>query len=95
MSAFEAYKLYRGLKLHFSTENYNYFKYNGSTTNKFIPENQLLVFEKINKLYGKNLEEFYVANFLDNPNLWVNELLSEECFERFNCYKKRKESLSY
>jgi len=37
MTAFESYRVYSALKLHFTTDSYDYFKYNGKT--KVTPEN--------------------------------------------------------
>ena len=31
MTAFESYKMYVALKLHFTTDSYDYFKFNGKT----------------------------------------------------------------
>ena len=31
MTAFESYKMYVAVKLHFTTDSYDYFKFNGKT----------------------------------------------------------------
>lgn len=95
MSAIDAYKLYNSLKLHFNTEQYDYFKYSGKTKSRFIPNNQIHAFEKLYKKYNDDLETFYVANFLDNPKAYVFELLSEEADERYKSFMKKNESLTY
>lgn len=95
MSAYDAYILYNSLKLHFNSEEYNYFKYSGKIRSRFVPENQLYVFDKLYKTYGDNLEKYYVANFVENPKVWVFDLLSEECRESYNIFMKKNESLTY
>lgn len=95
MSAIDAYKLYNSLKLHFNTEQYDYFKYSGKTKSRFMPNNQFHVFEKLYKKYNNDLETFYVANFLDNPKAYIFDLLSEEANERYVSFIKKNESLTY
>lgn len=95
MSAYDAYRLYNSLKLHFNSEEYNYFKYSGKIRSRFIPENQLYIFDKLYKMYGENLEKYYVANFLENPKIWVFDLLGEECRDAYNKFIKKNESLTY
>lgn len=95
MTALEAYKLYTSLKLHFTSEKYNYFKYNGKTHANFIPQNQLHFYERLSKKYGDDLREFYVANFLENSQIWVAELLSDEAIERYKKYQAKNQSLTY
>jgi len=95
MSVYDSYRLYNSLKLHFNSESYNYFKYSGKIKSRYIPEHQFYIFEKLDKKYGDNLEDFYVSNFLENPKTWINDLLSEDCGEIYLSYVKRKESLTY
>ena len=95
MSAYEAFRIYNGLKLHFTTESYNYFKYHGKTKVKVIPQNQFFVYERLGKRYEQNLEEFFLANFLEDPKIWINDLLSEESDHIYKLYQKKMESLAY
>jgi hypothetical protein len=94
-SVYEAGSLYNSLKLHFNNENYNFLKYNGKTKCKFIPENQFYIFQKLEKRYGENLKYFYVSNFLENPKIWINDLLSQEADDVYKNWQKKKESLGY
>lgn len=95
MSTYDSYRLYNSLKLHFNSESYNYFRYSGKIKSGSIPENQYYIFEKVYKKHGSDLENFYLSNFLENPKLWVNDLLSEECEERYKYFLGKKESLTY
>jgi len=94
-SVYEAGSLYNSLKLHFNNENYNFLKYNGKTKCKFVPENQFYVFQKLEKRYGENLKEFYIANFLENPKVWINELLTQDADDVYKNFLRKKESLGY
>lgn len=95
MTPYKSAELYHSIKLHFTTEQYNYFKYSGKTRSKFISESQYFIFDKLSKKYKDEIIEFYVANFLENPKIWVNELLSEESNEIFLKHKKKNQSLTY
>ena len=91
----EAGKLYNALKLHFNSEEYDYIKYNGKTRIKFIPQPQLYAFQKLNSRYGDELKNFYIANLLENPNVWIFDLLNQECDDIYKSWKKNQESLGY
>ena len=87
MSICEAYRLHNAIKTHFNSHQYDYFKYSGKIRSKFLPQSQYYVFETLTKRYGKELETFYVSNFLNNPKTWVLDLLSEDCNEIYKLYK--------
>lgn len=53
------------------------------------------IFKKLVKKYSDQLLDFYVANMLNNPKIWINELLSEECDDIFRGFIRKKESLTY
>lgn len=94
-SVYEAGNLYNALRLHFNDEKYNFFKYNGRTKCRFVPENQFYVFQKLEKRYGENIKDFYVANFLENPKIWINDLLGQECDDVYKEWLRKNQSLTY
>ena len=52
MSPFEAYKLYTAIKNHFTTESYDYFKYNGkvrASEHTFETRKDKYMFYKLSK----------------------------------------------
>lgn len=95
MTATDAYRLYNSLKLHFNSEKYDYFKYSGRIKSKFVPNNQFHAFEKLYKKYNSELETFFVANFLEDPKIYIFDLLSEEANEKYKSFIKKNESLTY
>lgn len=95
MNGNDAANLYNAIKLHFNSEKYNAVTYRFKTKSKFVPENQFFIFQKLGKLYGKDLIHFYVSNLSENPKLWVMDLLSDECASKYINWKKRNDSLSY
>jgi hypothetical protein len=98
MSGYNVCCLYRALKLHFTTD-YDYSKYNGRinySVAQYEKNKHKFVYEKIHKKYsGNNLLNFLIANFIQNENVWVQDLLSQESYELYVKYNKKIQSMSY
>jgi hypothetical protein len=99
MTGYEAFTVYNALKLHFSSEKYDYFKYKAKsrvTIDTFERRKDKYYFYKLSRQQREDdYVQFLVSNFIENPNLWVGELLQEESLSK---YKKRMaviQSLSY
>lgn len=94
MTSESVYKLYLGIKLHFTT-NYDYFKYKGVVKfnrQTFAKRNDRFFFNKLGKKFDETeCMKFFVANFLKKRKLWVGDL-SEEYFSE---WQKSIESLEY
>jgi hypothetical protein len=100
MTGYEAFGLYHSLKLHFSTDSYNFFKYNGKTNisvDSFEKRKDKYHFYKLSRKYTDKqvLIDFYVSNFLYNEEVWVGDLLTDEAEAINNKRKKIMESLTY
>jgi hypothetical protein len=93
------YMLYQSLRLHFISNSYDYFKYNGKTnTSKesFLTNKNKYSFYKLSRKYSlEECRSFFVANFLVSDSKWVGELLTEEAEEIYRTWQKRNQSLSY
>jgi len=78
MTPFEVYKQYIAVKLHFNDEKYDYIKFNGKTPAKYSSyerRKDKYYFEKISKRYvDKDIVPFFVANFVNDPNIWSGDL---------------------
>ena len=96
MTPFEAYKLYTAVKNHFTSESYDYFKYNGKVN---ASENSFEVRKDKYKFYKLSKHEdpltFLVANFSENRKLWVGDLFDTDRQMVYNEYLRRKQSLTY
>ena len=98
MDAIDAYKVYLGIKNHFTLDSYDWFKYNKKvnvTYDSFLKRKDKIFFAKLGNRKDAYLEEFLVSNFMHDTKMWVGELLSEECEERYKEWKRRQESLTY
>jgi hypothetical protein len=98
-SGFAAYALYNALHLHFTSKSYDYFKYNGKTNvtkDTFAKKKDKFTFYKLSRKYSiTDLKYFYIANLLENPDQWSNELLSQDAEEIFKRWQKTNQSLTY
>lgn len=92
---YDSYCLFMALKLHFTSESYDAFKYGFKTrTNpaSYEKRRDKHFFDRIGKKYsGQKRREFLLANFLDNPSKWIGQF-QEPCYAS---WRKRIESLSY
>ena len=99
VTGLEAYQLYSALKLHFTT-SYDYVRYSGkvnsATVKSFEINKGKYFFYKLSRKYNKDeLFGFYVSNFLENPKIWVGNLLSEDCDSTYKLWLRVQQSLSY
>ena len=78
MTAFESYKMYVALKLHFTTDSYDYFKFNGKTRvteTNFEKRKDRYFFKKLtNRKKDDEILPYFVSNtiifFLDFQTLF-------------------------
>ena len=100
MTGYETFALYNSLKLHFSKESFDFFKYGGKSkisVNAFENRKDKWHFYKISRKYIKREEliSFLVANFLENENVWAGELLEGKCHRIYLNRQKVIQSLTY
>jgi len=94
--SFEAYVKYLALKKHFTTDGYDYHKYNGkvrASMDAFRSRNDAFFFAK---LAGKDdYVNRILSNMLKKPNIWVRDILESEGDNVYIEWKRKQESLSY
>lgn len=94
--SFEAYVKYLALKKHFTSDSYDYFKYNGkirASFDTFNGRNDAYFFAKLAK--RDDYENLILANMIVKPEIWVREILDEEAEARYTEWKRKQDSLSY
>ena len=97
-SSFEVYQIYMGLKLHFTSENYDYFKYGGKTRvniDKFYQRRNIVhFFEKLKTKYKpQQLIEYFASNFiLGKTDIF---LIGEDGDDVYTEWKRRIQSMAY
>jgi hypothetical protein len=100
ITGYEAFGIYQALKLHFTQESYDYFKYNGKTNitlSSFENRKDKWHFTKLSKKFSNkdDLVMFLVSNFLNDSNAWIGSLLQEEADDSYKKRLKIIQSLSY
>jgi hypothetical protein len=98
MNAFESYNMFNALKLHFSSEVYNYHKYNGkikTTLAAFEARKDKYFYQKLAK--AKDPFGLVLANILEGDRAkWIGGLINDSEAEKvYFKWLKRKESLTY
>ena len=98
VSDYEAFKLYTAVKLHFTSNKYDVFTYNGRVNcpyKRFEARNDRMLFARIADRFNtpKDLIEYYVANFAyGNSNVIYDRELAED---NYKTWLKRKETRNY
>ena len=96
-SGYEAFRIHRALKMHFTSKSYDYTLYNGSTKNNCVAD-----FYKLNTRYfyhkieasKYNLFGFILSNLLVEPSMFIGDLATDkECERRYFSWLGRVESI--
>ena len=93
MEAFDAYRMYLGLKLHFTTD-YDYTRYSGKTSatkSSFLKRKDRNFFAKVARKYGESTQDYFVSNFVCSPKGWLGDFNATN----YNDWMKYKQSLTY
>jgi len=75
MNEFEVYQRYVALKRHFTSEKYDYFKFNKKTNasvKSFEKRKDIFFFKKIAK--HEDPETYLLANIMNNKDFWIGEI---------------------
>lgn len=80
---YTTYKTYMALKLHFTSEHYDFFKYNNKiqalTEEKFKSRKDISVFHKINSAIPQSiLVPFFISQFIHSYNFNVFNLIENQ-----------------
>ena len=96
---FDVYKIYLGVKLHFTTDTYDYHKYTGkvnATLDSFTKRKDRYFFYKLSTRYSPSeVLDFFVSNFIDDSKKWIGNLLNDDGHKTYLNYRKYFESFDY
>ena len=99
ISALEAYKLFQSVKLHFTSDKYDFFKSGGRvriTEKAFMARRDKFTFYKLVKKYNRDdFIALVVSNMLKNESLWSMNLLESEAEDNLVEYNNKMQALSY
>ena len=99
MTGYEAFSIYNALKLHFSQQSYDYFKYNGKSKisiDSFENRKDKYHFYKLSRKYKEEeYINFLVANFIVNEKTWAGDLLKPEAEVNYLRRMKYMQTMTY
>lgn len=100
MTPYEIFGIYQSLKLHFTQESYDFFKYQGKSRislTSFENRKDKWHFAKLSRKFTNKDEliTFLVSNFLEDDKTWVGSLLEPTSETIYQQRKKVIQSLSY
>lgn len=98
MNGYDLYCVYQAIKLHFTSENYNFFHYDGKTkvsVEAFQKRRDKFLFHRLARKYRDDeMVPFLVANFVYSDGNWTKSLLEEEAEETYRNWKRTTDSMS-
>jgi hypothetical protein len=89
-----AYQEYMAIKRHF-TSTYDYFKYHGKVSvsfDTFQSRKDAYSFQRLSK--KKDYKHLILANMVENPKLWVGDLLEDKANEVYLAWKRRNDAIT-
>ena len=100
ITGYEAFGMYQAIKLHFTTDSYDFMKYGGKSkisVDAFDNRKDKYHFHKLSRRLTTQDEliMFLVANFIHNDNIWVGDLLTEESETIYRQRQRVLQSMSY
>ena len=98
MNGYDLYCTYQAIKLHFSSEQYNFFQYDGKTRvsiDAFQKRRDKFLFHRLARKYrDEEMVPFLVANFVDRDDNWTKSLLEEEAEQAYRDWKRRTDAMT-
>lgn len=99
MTGYEVYKMYLALKLHFTTDSYDYDKFHGkvkASEQSFEKRKDSYFFKKLASKYtDTKIEEYFVANFVSDESSYIKNMTSPHGEQVYIEWKKRRDSFTY
>lgn len=99
MTPFDSFQIYTAIKLHFTSDKYNYFFANGKSKNSLEAfqnrKDQAFFHLAVKHFNEKTWPDFLVSNFLDDEEKWIGDLFTDESKARHTSRLKTIQALSY
>lgn len=97
MNGYEVFCTYQAVKLHFTTDTYCYFKYNGkvaTTPAGFEKRKDIYMFHRLaRELKDDEVIPFMVSNFILNDKTWTKDLLSSTAMNNLRVWQAMRANL--
>ena len=101
MHGFDVYRTYLAMKLHFSSDKFDFFQYDGKVNAKeetYHARNDFYFFETVARKYDEQeIKEYMLASFVESENpskVWIGDIkrTGKDCWL---VWAKRQQSLAY
>lgn len=97
MTGFEVYQMYLSLKLHFTRDDYDYFKFHGKTRASqasFEKRKDAYFFKKLASKYDHDrIEGYLVSNFISDSRDYITNIIKPSGETTYNRWKTKQENL--
>lgn len=97
MKGFDLFKIYLGVKLHFTTDSYDYLRFGGKTKTTFesyLKRNDKHWFERLSRSFKGDPVDFFFALFAHNPNQWIGQIMEGGHEEVYSGWQRRMQNYS-
>ena len=98
MNGYDLYCTYQAIKLHFTSESYNFFHYDGKTRvsiDAFQKRRDKFLFHRLARKYRDDeMVPFLVSNFVHSDDNWTKSLLEDQAEETYRDWKRTTDSMS-
>jgi len=98
MNGYDLYCIYQAIKLHFTSENYNFFQYDGKTRvsiDAFQKRRDKFLFHRLARKYRDDeMVPFLVSNFVHSDDNWTKSLLEDQAEETYRNWKRITDSMT-
>jgi hypothetical protein len=94
--SFNVYLNYLAMKRHFTTDSYDFHKYNGkvkASFDSYQTRNDAFFFYKLSK--KKEWKDHILANIIETPNIWIRDLCEESAESVYFDWKKKTDGLTH
>lgn len=98
MKGFDLFKVYLGVKLHFSSDSYDFFKFNGKTNTSFesyLKRRDKYWFERLSRSFKDNPTDLFVALSVYNPNQWIGEMMEGDWSSTYAQWQRKVQNFSH
>jgi hypothetical protein len=98
VNGYDLYCIYQAIKLHFTSESYNFFQYDGKTrvsVDAFQKRRDKFLFHRLARKYRDDeMVPFLVANFVHSDDNWTKSLLEDQAEETYRDWKRTTDSMT-
>lgn len=97
MKGYELFQIYLGVKLHFTSDSYDFFRFRGKTNTSFesyLKRKDKYWFERLSRSFKGDPVDFFFALFSHNPHQWIGEMMEGGHEEIYAQWQRRIQNFS-